>query len=251
VHNNLDLWVEDLERGPSVRVTTDPRPDIFPVWSPDGRYLAYVSGSLPGRSGEHVLTISAADGTGILRRFPCPTTAYCEPTDWMDDRLLVNLVETSGARDVWIVSTVDGAGHPLLAEEFAEQDGRFAPDRPWIAYVSTESGRPEVSLRSLREPRQRVVVSSDWGTQPVWRRAELFFVDLQGRLRAVAVQWQRDGTIVLGRSHDIDIPRVEFGHWGTQYDVSPDGRHFYLMGRTGADASREIHIVSGWSGLLR
>jgi hypothetical protein len=39
--------------------------------------------------------------------------------------------------------------------------------------------------------------------------------------------------------------------WGTQYDVSPDGQHFYMMRRTSAEAPREIHVVYGWSASLR
>jgi Tol biopolymer transport system component len=249
--NNPDLWVEDLERGTSLRVTTDPRPEISPAWSPDGRHIAYVSGRLPRRPGERVLTIAAADGTRTLRRFPCPTT-YCEPTDWRDDHLLVNAIEGTREWDVWLVSATDGSARPLLTEDAEERDARFAPGRPWIAYVSTDSGRPEVSLRTLGEPLRRIPVSSNGGTSPVWRRdgRELYFVDLKKRLHSVAVQSTPAGDLLLGPVLDIGI-EVEFGHWGTQYDVSPDGSRFYVMGRPELQAPREIHFVHGWSALLR
>ena len=61
--NNPDIWVEDLERGTQVKVTTAAVPDIQAVWSPDSQRVAYVSGNIPGRLGRRLLNIARADGT--------------------------------------------------------------------------------------------------------------------------------------------------------------------------------------------
>ena len=50
---NPDIWVEDLQDGSLVRVTTATGNDILPVWSPDGRRLAYGSGTLERAATEH------------------------------------------------------------------------------------------------------------------------------------------------------------------------------------------------------
>ena len=42
---NPDVWVEDLRDGSLVRVTSATGNDLLPVWSPDGRRLAYGSGT--------------------------------------------------------------------------------------------------------------------------------------------------------------------------------------------------------------
>ena len=68
VRGNPDIEVEDLQHGSLVRVTTDTGSDILPVWSPDGQWLAYGSGTLKERR----LSIAAADGTGVARELPCP-----------------------------------------------------------------------------------------------------------------------------------------------------------------------------------
>ena len=251
LRNTPDIWVEDLVRGSKIRVTTAVEPDIRPVWSPDGRYLAYVSGNIPFRSGKRVVSIAAADGTGVIRSFPCPAE-YCEPTDWTPQGLLVNVIEGS-RRDVWMVPTeAKVAARPLLADAFLERDARMSHDGRWIAYVSDESGRPQVSVRALTGPPQRIVVSSEGGDHPVWRRdgTELFFVDPDGQLRTVSVHRNRDGRPSFGLPRPLSVPQIGSGHWGTPYDVSPDGTRFYLLRRNDDPAPREIHVVIGWRALL-
>ncbi len=248
-----DIWVEDLERGTQHPVTRAVEPDMFPVWSPDGRQLAFVTGHLPGRRGERKLNIAAADGTGIVRSWPCPAE-YCEPTDWSSDgsSLLVTVLET-GNRNVWIVSTEPGGGvEPLLTAEFDERDARFSPDGRWIAYPSVDAGRPDVSVRTVSGPPRRMVISGEGGTQPVWRRdgSALYFVDPQGQLRSVSVHWAEDVTSEFGLPDRPDVPRSGFGHWGTQYDISPDGSRIYFLRRNEDPPPREIQVVVGWRALL-
>jgi serine/threonine protein kinase/Tol biopolymer transport system component len=254
IRNNPDIWVEDLERGTRVLVTKGAEPDIQPVWSFDGRHLAFVTGNLPGRSGKRVLNIAAADGTGIVRTLPCPGD-YCEPTDWHPDNgtILVNVVNAR-EWDVWTVSTREGGkAEPLLSEPYSERDARFSPDGRWIAYASGESGRSEVSVRSVSAPPKRVALSPGGGAQPVWRRdgKELFYVEPQGRLQSVAVRWRRDGAPEFGLPTAVQVPPVGFGHWGTQYDVSPDGNRIYMLRVNDDPAPREIHVVIGWQELLK
>jgi len=211
-----------------------------------------VSGGLPGRpGGERTLNIAAADGTGVFRSYKCPGS-YCEPTDWSPDGtyLVINVIDERG-RDIWKIPIDRTAAAPILAEPFAERDARISPNGRSIAYVSEESGRPEVSIRSLSGTPERIVASPDGGAQPVWRRdgSELFFVDLQGRLRSLSVRWSAVRP-AFGLPVPLDIPPVGFGHWGTQYDVSPDGSHIYMLRRNEDPPPTEIHVVLGWRTLL-
>jgi eukaryotic-like serine/threonine-protein kinase len=243
VRGDPALWVEDLERGTRVRVATV---GLLPVWSPDGNRFAYVTGTRT----EPQLVLAAADGTGVVTVLPCPRTP-CQPTDWAPDgRLIVN----DGGGDVWAVSSdPNGSAQPLLAEPFTERDARLSPDGRWIVYVSEESGRPEVSVRRLSGPPRRIVISGGGGDQPVWRRdgAELFFVEPQGRLRSVAVSPEKDANLTFGLPVELKVPPIGSGLWGTQYDVSPDGRRVYFLDHTRERAPREIAVVLGWRALLR
>jgi hypothetical protein len=257
VRGNLDIWAEDLARSTRVRVTTAAGPNILLVWSPDGERLAYVTGNPPGRPGQRILTIAAADGTGIVQTLPCPggPDTYCEPTDLSPDgrHLIVNVYGVRG-RDIWTAALDPGGStQPLLAESYSERDGRVSPDGRWISYVSDESGRPEVSVRNISGRPTRIVISDDGGDQPVWRRdgAELFFVDPQGRLRSVSVHRTAEGLPAFGLPVELPVPPIGFGHWGPQYDVSPDGRRIHFMRRNEDQAPHEITVVIGWRSLLR
>jgi len=252
VRGNPDIWVENLADGSLVRVTTATGSDRLPVWSPDGLRLAYGSGTFK----EQRLSIAAADGTGVPQELPCPA-AYCEPTDWSPDGrfLIVNTRLTMiGAGDVWSVSlAAGGSATPILSGPFPEYDARISPNGQWLAYVSDEAGQPVVSVRAMSGLPRRLVVSSDGGSQPVWRRdgRELFYVDREGRLRARSVQRQPSGELALGVAGALSVPVIGSGHWGTQYDVSPDGQHVYFIDRTPAPRPSDILVVIGWRALVQ
>ncbi len=252
VRGNPDIWVEDLLDGSLVRITTATGSDGLPVWSPDGFRLAYGSGTLKERR----LSVMAADGTGVPQELRCPG-AYCEPTDWSPDgrSLIVNTrLVMSGAADVWSVSLeAGGSAKAILSGPFAEYDARISPNGQWLAYVSEETGRPVVSVRAMSGPPSRLVVSSDGGSQPVWRRdgREILYVDLEGRLRGRSVERQQSGGLTLGVANALSVPPVGSGHWGTQYDVSPDGQYIYFIDRTPAPRPSDIGVVIGWRALLK
>ena len=248
-----DILVEDLERGTVYPLVKTREPDMSPVWSPDGRQVAYSRGHLPGRVGPMTFEIAAADGTGVVHSMPCPGD-YCEPTDWSTDgRTILLTVIKAGNHDVWTLPVnAEGAARPLLAGGYDEKDARYSPDGHWIAYVSGEAGQPEVKLQNAVGPPRRLVASGEGGTQPVWRRdgKALYFTDLDGRLCSVSVQWHPNGEPELGLPVQLEMPRIGFGHWGTQYDISPDGRRAYFMQPTTSSAPSEIQVAIHWQSLV-
>jgi eukaryotic-like serine/threonine-protein kinase len=245
-----DLLVEDLERGSRFRLTMEGEAGLLPVWSPDGRRISYLTGTVDSTT----IVIAAADGTGTRSTVPCPGTR-CFPTDWSPNGqwLLANVQGSAGA-DVWMLSTVGGGTpRPLLAESFVERDARLSPDGHLVAYVSEESGHPEIAVQTVDGPAARDVLSAGGGDQPVWSRSgnELFFVDPQGSLRSVTVSRALDGRPVFGRTVPLAVPSIGSGHFGTQYDISPDGRTVYFFDRQIDSPPSEISIVLGWSALLK
>jgi Tol biopolymer transport system component len=245
-----DLWVKDLTRGTETRVTSPPNHGALPVWSPGGDRLAF----LWGRVASAGIGIGSADGTSAIVSRACPER--CEPSDWSPDgRTLILTVRTAQGTDVWtmpVEATGEGdVARPIFAERFNERDARISPDDEWIAYVSDESGREEVSVRRVSGG-ERTVLSPGGGHQPVWRRdgAELFYVDPQGILSAVAVRRSAGGRLVPGVPAKLGVPPIGVGHWGTQYDVTRDGSRVYFLDREQPEPATRIEVILGWTALL-
>ncbi len=216
--NDGDIWIEDLVRRTSMRVTNSRELQVMPVWSPDGRRVAYRSG--PVRSPH--LAVSSADGRGDVTSIPCPG-AYCEPTDWSaGGRFLVANVDNG----VWRVPVDPGTpATPLIEGAFVTRDARLSPDGRWLAYVSYQSGHAEAVVRSMTGNERHFVVSSRGGDQPAWRRdgRELYYVSEGGQLFAVPVSGNATDELRFGVPTRMEVPRFGERHWGTVYDVSPDG----------------------------
>ena len=249
VTGSPELWVQDLDRSTKLRVTPEGTAGLLPVWSPAGSRIAYMSGTIL----KPVVTIAAADGTGVIATLDCPRLR-CEPSDWSRDGrwLSVNAVE-GGRSDVWLLPTRPGdKPRPVLTESFAERDARWSPDGRLIAYQSEEGGRPEISVRTFEGTPRREVVSVSGGGQPVWSRdgTALYFVDPGGLLRRAAIRHLADGRVLVNNTVEVDIPPIGANHSGVQYDVASDGR-VYFVDRRLPDAPREIGIVLGWQQLLK
>jgi serine/threonine protein kinase/Tol biopolymer transport system component len=245
LRGNPDIWVMDLQRGTDTKVTFGPELDALPVWSPSGSEVAHQS----GQRRKPTLGIAAADGSGVARTIPCPEDD-CEPTDWSPDGYVIVNVRRS---DVWKIPVEPGrSAERLLTESFVERDARVSSDGKWIAYVSYQSGRPEVAVRSLSGPPAHDVISRGGGDQPVWRRdmSELFYADPSGQLFSVSVR-PAGNRLEFGIPVKLGVPRLGDRHYGTDYEVSHDGQLIFLPARGEAQAPREIGVITGWSALLR
>ena len=183
--SNRDIWVIDLARDLPTRVTFDPSIDVTPIWSPDGRRLAYFSIQRRG------VFQRAANGAG-------PEELLFEMTsvgnhDWSRDGRFIfftRLDEQTG-RDVWVAPlTGSGKPYPLLNTGFDEWRPQLSPDGRWLAYQSNESGRLEIYVQSFPEPGHKVKVSKGGGILPRWRRdgRELYFVAADDKLMAAPVE---------------------------------------------------------------
>ena len=194
-----DVWTFDVDTGKGTSISSDAALDTAPVWSPDGRSIAYVS----VRDNTHGLYRRAADGTGNEERLYQHTTgAPIVLTDWSADGRF--LCFWSG--DTMFVLPIAGERTPieLKGQEFFGRGGRFSPDSRLLAFNSNQSGRFQIYVRPVetssiaRRPRRGAVVdaarsqvSSDGGIGGiVWRKdgRELFYLSQPPRQTVMAVE---------------------------------------------------------------
>src|SRR5262249_30998705 len=135
-----DLWIVDLTRGVRTRFTFDSAPDLFPVWSPDGRRIAWGS----TRKGNSDIYQKASNGTGVEEVLLASDVPKVRTDWWPDGRFLLYMTGRNNP-DLWVIPLFgDRKPFPLVATPFNEALGRFSPDGRWVAYQSNESGQDEV-----------------------------------------------------------------------------------------------------------
>jgi serine/threonine-protein kinase len=236
-----DIWLYDLERGTSARMTTDG--GAFPVWSPDGRQLLFNKG------GTDAVFARSFDGSGSEGRLITGISGGIRPlSSSPDGRVLMFVsVDQATANDIMFVDRQDPTKvRPFVQTPFREGAPMFSPDGHWVAYVSDRSGRNEIYLRAFPGPGEDVTVSAEGGTEPTWARGtgELFY--RQGDA-IMAVEVKTAPALQVGK------PRPLFaGHYSSmggvfaKYDVTADGQRFLMVRSGHQEAATRINVVINW-----
>ena len=247
---NMDIWVADLTRSVTRRLTFDPDPDWFPVWSPDGQRIAFASAR--GGSG---LTLyeRAANGEGEDKPLPGPGPQSI-PLSWSrDGRFLLYGQGPPTQTDVWALP-MHGATAPkplpVMTSMFREV-AFFAPDGQWITYVSSESGRNEIYMRPFdsQSPAAggKTRVSTDGGENTRWSAdgSEIFYMTASGEMMAVDVTTKP--TLKTG------TPKLLFkGPPVLYWTVTHDGQRFLMAVPFGTNSttSTPYRVVLNWTSTL-
>ncbi|MGH7693495.1 MAG: protein kinase domain-containing protein, partial [Gemmatimonadaceae bacterium] len=231
-----NIWLLDRIQGTLVRLTRDSAASR-PAWSPDGQRVMYVREI--GRTTD--LRVMTANGSGSA--VSVPRSRQLEPWEVLftpDGRSTVaRTVAPSGSRDIWLIpldSTRQAV--PLLQNPANEVAPAISPDGRWLAYVSTESGRAEVYVQSFPGMEDRVPVSLDGGTEPVWspRGGELFYRSGPALIAATVSSGQGRGRVfqVVRRAVLFSDPNFLDDLTHQVYDVSPDAKHFVMVRNLGS-----------------
>jgi len=242
------LRLLDLAGQGSMRLTFNRWNDIYPVWSPDGRRVAFTS----DREGRYNLYEKAADGSGeetLLLR----SELWDFPEDWSRDGRLLAFTrrDPRTKSDVWVLALPQRAPRVLLKSDADELQPRFSPDGRFIAYVSDESGRSEVYVQTMPPSTAKWQVSTAGGHLPQWRRdgRELYYLAPNLRLMAVAVT-PNAGAFNAVAPRELFATRIRRSilRGASPYVASPDGQRFLIDSASGPDLSAPIQVVLGGPG---
>jgi Tol biopolymer transport system component len=163
---NTDIWLIELGRGVATRFTTDPGPDIAPIWSRDGNRIVFSS---LGKRGvfdlyEQAVTSKVSQVSQVL----LANDQSKQVTDWSRDGrfLLYRASDPKMDWDIWALP-LDGEQKPIpvVQTKFEERDGQFSPDGKWIAYQSDETGRFEIYVQPFPGPGEKKRISINGGAQ--------------------------------------------------------------------------------------
>jgi len=252
----LDIWTWDFARETLTRLTFDPGEDEFPVWSPDGRRIAFSSTRSGG--GSSFLTNlywRAADGTGSVERL-AGSSGQIFPGSFLPDAtglLVSGSVTGDDVNEDIAILLLEGEDRatPLLETTFDERNPAISPDGHWLAYASNESGREEIYVRPFPDiDAGRWQVSTGGGAQPLWARdgRELFYRNDDA---LIAVSIQTDPSFTAGNPEVLFEGQYAVGPGGRSYDVSSDGEQFLMITQAERVSTLQIIIVENWFEELR
>ncbi len=240
-----DLWVQDLTRGGTVRLTLTGA--FNAVWSPDSKRVAYAYRPQTGRTNFYLIPATGAAQPELLLEAAGQNAILF---DWsLDGKSIVYGNTNAGSGDLLLLPA-EGDHKPLTylpKATFRRRNTRFSPDRLWMAYQSDESGRNEVYVQAVPASSEKVTISSGGGVQPRWRRdgKELYYGAPGGKLMSV--------TVKTGAKFEAGVPRpILDGVGGSgvtsdpSYAPSADGQRFLTEQRRKEDSAPPITVVLNW-----
>ena len=224
-HATGSLWLIDIATNTTTPLTTDPHAQSDPVWSPDSRYVAF-----------NLLPNGGLDPPFLVEKIEVgsqqPQTIYGDNErhwieDWSPDgRFLL----THDTKTLSLISVSgDNKPKPVYSSSFIKDEFHLSPDGRLIAYGENRTGRWEVFVASFPSFDSIQQVSVAGGAQPRWRGdgRELFFIDLEGKMKSAMVEH--------GSSAKISVPRNLFDTGlipdptVNQYAVTNDGLKFLVL----------------------
>jgi eukaryotic-like serine/threonine-protein kinase len=253
-----DIWLLDLKRDTTSRLTYDGASD-YPVWSPEGSRIAYVS----YRDGSYNLYQKASTGAG-QEELLFASDEFTAISDWSSDGhfLAYASINPKTEFDFWVLP-LDGKRKPFpfARTPFSEGAGKFSPDGRWMAYQSDDSGEWEIYVSPFsgiagdgnHASADKWPISTQGGAFARWRGdgKELFYLDAKDRMMAVEVKTGfSNGKPTFEAS--APKPLFETNAYGLgPYTVSADGQRFLVNTQVSEEKSPSITVVLNWAAGLK
>jgi len=240
----VDIWVQDLDRGSRTRLANEGVMDVPSCWTPEGDRIIFFTAPPSRLIGIRGLDPTAPFdtlGTGFGSSLS-PDGRHLAFEDYSTGKARIQLMDLEGEEAT--VTLISGPG--------SYNKPRISPDGSYLAYVSDESGREETYLRTFPGGTQPARISLEGGSDVRWSRdgqklyfddgAAMFVVDVR---REPRLQLSRPTRLFDARQGDFQMDRG--------FDVSLEGDRFVLVRKARPEinqTSADIVLVEGWRHLL-
>ena len=134
---HVDIWIHELATSGTTRFTFGPGLNEIPIWSPDGKRIAYGS----SRKLNFTAYQKNADGSGSEREIADLGGQTEGVWDWSRDEKYILARKDN---ELWYLALPDFQAKPYLQPKWIVRNAQFSPDGKWVAYSSNETGNWEV-----------------------------------------------------------------------------------------------------------
>jgi Tol biopolymer transport system component len=244
-----DVWVLDLKRNVSTRLTFGAGDETAPCWSPDGTKILFSM----LEEGTLNLFMKASDGQGgeeeILK-----SKVHKFASDWSRDGRFVAVSTFDPTaklqNDIGILSmNGERTMKPFLQTPFREEEPRLSPDGRWVAYSSDESGTPALYVTAFPGPGGKYQIASDaeqalraqWGPDG----KEIYYLSKDSTMKAVTVT-PRGAALEIGAPRPLFKAPSSVAFW----ILDREGKRV-LLGRVPEDSQgAPITLMTHWTNKL-
>jgi TolB protein len=176
-----NLYIADYDGARQTRITMSRALDISPVWSPDGRSLAFSS----WRTGyQDIYILFPYTGAAIQN----PTKGTPERQSWLPawspdgSRLAVTTTRDGGNAEIYVMNR-DGSGLQRLTNHPGiDSTPTWSPTGTQIAFVSDRTGNPQIYVMNADGTGVQRITNESHADRPTWSPAPLNEIAYSARL---------------------------------------------------------------------
>ncbi len=185
-----EIFTIATDRGDVARITETPWREVSPAWSPDGKWIAFIS----DRSGRDEVWMCDTLGANLKKLSDSDTEkgggggfggGGGAAIKWSPDSKYVMF--SASDHKLYRVAVGDGKTDVVTSDVVAGINGaQFSPDGKWVAYSKTDHDlRPQVFISPAGGGQERRVTADDVfsSTAPAWTRDGKYLVYTSGSLQ--------------------------------------------------------------------
>ncbi len=268
LEDNPDIYVKSIDKDDLRRITTDPREDSSPAWSPDGKWIAYVRRASDGGD-EDVFVCPADGGPERLVGRVVDHQGYRGMAWWPDGGSLILRDAAADGRPL-VRLFLNGVKRTLTTGRDA-QDSRPAvsPDGRTLAFVRAQKANYSVCRIPIAGGPENCVIANDYHSSIGWlgNSGDLLAsgpggiarvspdgtvkVLMKGAVDDVTVNAAGTRLVFSQSSRDINIWKVDIASGRaskflaskveeSEPDYSPDGE--WMVFRSNRTGSTELYV---------
>jgi Tol biopolymer transport system component/predicted Ser/Thr protein kinase len=247
---DFDIWVYDIPRNTMSRLTFTGS-NRSPVWSPDGRRIAYSNNTTfpSGSGGKSRVAVIAADGSGTPEEFVLNNDRnYVSCWSRDGSTLLVTVPQPGKGWDLWVLPlTGDRKPWPFLSTKFDESFASLSPNGKWLAYVSNETGISQVYVRPFPHGEGKWQIAPDVAFNISWSAdGQMLYYSSLRDIRAVTITGSASlaagpPTVMLKNYEGTSVESA------VTFDLAPGGRSILVtIAKEGEEAPQQVNVVMNW-----